>query len=259
MPHTRLENKTFPLLRLPAEVRVMIYHYHLTSEKIPHRWHQFREFTTRWAPINLLYVNRTIYNEAFFHLYTKGEFVLDVTPDCIRGLATLHDMENINASVGLELFFNSPKTVGLIRHVALDLHWPTTEYANLKDQLCERHAFPTDKMFEQTMAKMGAMLSDLPALRTIDVLWLSITKRESRFIEAAPPRYKIPIWLRGLKHVRRKNEKVLIRMPLKGPISTEELEQDQEDRGELLNLLIEVKEDIQALRGFLEEGAYGPY
>lgn len=259
MAHTRLENESFPFLRLSAEIRMMIYHYHLTSEKIAHRCQRFRNLTTRWTPINLLYVSRTIYNEAFLHLYTKGEFVLDVRPNWIRGLATFHDMRDINARVGLEMFFKSPRIVGLIRHITLHLRWPTAAYAKLKRRRYNRLAFPPYNMFEKTMAKMGAMLSDLPALRTIDILWFGMTKRGSKLIEEVPPRYKVPILLRGLKHVRRKNEKVLIRMPSNGLTSTEELERDQEDRGELLNRLTEIKEDIEAWRGCLEDGAYRPY
>ena len=110
-------------------------------------------------------------------------------------------------------------------------------------------------MFEKTLAKVGAMLSDLPALRTIDVSWFETAEDESLLIKFAPPRYAIPVWLRGLKHVRRKNEKVLIRMPSESSISTEDLARDQEDRDEVLDLLIEIKEDIEALQGFLQEGA----
>ena len=106
------------------------------------------------------------------------------------------------------------------------------------------------------MAKVGAMLSNLPALRTIDVSWFETAEDESLLIEFPPPRYAIPVWLRSLKHVRRKNEKVLIRMPLGSPISTEELARDQADRDEVVDLLIEVKEDVQALRGYLQEGPY---
>ena len=111
-------------------------------------------------------------------------------------------------------------------------------------------------MFKQTIATVGAILAGLPMLRTIDVSWFQMTVHELPLIEAAPPRYKIPIWLRGLKQVRRKNEKVLIRMPLKGPISTEELAWDQEDRGEIVNLLMEMKEDVQELQGIWTEGPY---
>lgn len=256
MAHTDPENETgngtFPFLQLPTEIRVMIYHHHLTSKRIETRWRSL----TGWTPINLLYVSRTIYNEAFFHLYTKGEFVLDVRPHRILGLATYHEMRYQIATVALETFVKSPKILGLIRHIALDVHWPSVGYSKLTDRLGERSTFPTRSMFEQTMAKVGAMLSDLPALRTIDVLWFETTEDESLLIELAPPRYAIPVWLRGLKHVRRKNEKVLIRMPSESPISTGELARNQEDRDEVLDLLIEVREDVEALQGYLQEGAH---
>lgn len=239
--------ETFPFLRLPPEVREMIYHHHLTSERIAPR---YAALTKRWTPIDLVYVSRTIYSEAVFHLYTKGEFVLAVRPESVFCLATCP------GKADLEIFAKSQKTMDLIRHIALEIHWPSVEYSKLVDRGCSRDDFKTDTMFKQTIATVGAILAGLPMLRTIDVSWFQMTVHELPLIEAAPPRYKIPIWLRGLKQVRRKNEKVLIRMPLKGPISTEELAWDQEDRGEIVNLLMEMKEDVQELQGIWTEGPY---
>ena len=236
----------FAFLRLPVEVREMIYHHHLTSAKILPR-HQF--FTQRWTPIDLLYVSRTIYNEAFFHLYTKGEFVLAIRPGSIFGLSTCWGTDNVSASVGLEPFVKSKKILHLIRHIALHIHWPSADYPRLMNRYPSRDTPTTDEQLQQTMTIVGTMLSRLPALRIIDVSWLQMA--QSR--ECAPPKYKIPAWLRGLKQVRRKNEKVLIRMPRKGSISTEQLSRDQTDLGYICNTLKEIREDVQELQGRLRE------
>lgn len=243
----------FSFLQLPAEIRDMIYHHHLTSEKIAPR---HVALTKRWTPIDLLYVSRTIYNEAFFHLYTKGEFVLAVRPESIFGLATCWGTNDISAIVGLEKFVKSPRILDLIRHIALEIYWPSVGYSQLMDYVSSRPAPTTDTMLRHMMGTVGAMLSGLSGLRTIDVSWSHMTVRASELTMEAPPNYKIPGWLRGLKQCRRKNERVLIRMPLKGPVSTEELAKEQEDRGEISNLLREIKEDCQDLRGCLTEAFY---
>ena len=240
---------TFAFLRLPVEVREMIYHNHLTSEPILPRYPFFNK---RWTPIDLLYVNRTIYNEAFFHLYTRGEFVLAVRPESIFGLATCLGMTDVSASNGLELFVKSKKILHLLRNIALDIHWPSIEYSELMD--CDRNQDTptTNEMLKQNMATVGAMLSRLPGLRIIDVSWLHMTVYRSEVIATAPSKYRIPVWLRGLKQVRRKNEQVLIRMPSKSPISTEQLSKDQA-LGEDLNTLREIGEDLAEMEENLRD------
>ncbi|KAL9132885.1 MAG: hypothetical protein Q9175_005935 [Cornicularia normoerica] len=244
---------TFPFLQLPAEVRAKIYHHHLTSEQIVPR---HAALTKRWTPIDLLYVSRTIYNEAFFHLYTKGEFVLAIRPESIFGLATCWGTSSISAGVGLEMFVKSQSILDLIRHIVLEIHWPSVKYSKLMDREPSRVASTTDSMLSQTMVTVGGMLLSLPRLRTIDVSWFHMTVCASELTEAAPPIHKIPGWLRGLKQVRRTNEKVLIRMPWKGPISTEELALDQEDRGVISNLCREIVEDLRELKEYLMETVY---
>ena len=239
---------TLPFLKFPTEVRAIIYHYHLTSEKIVPR---HVALTKRWTPIDLLYVSRTVYNEAFFHLYTKGEFVLSIRPESIFGLATCLATDDISADAGLQMFGMSSKSLELIRNIVLKIHWPSVEYSKIMDRGLRGDAPTTDVMLKRTVVTAGAMLSGLSELRTIDVAWSHMTVQASELTEAAPPAYKIPIWLRGLKQVRRKNEKVLIRMPLKGPVSTEELSRDQEDGGEMVNTCREIWEDIENLREYL--------
>ena len=241
---------TFPFLKLPTEVRAVIYHYHLTSEQIVPR---HVTLTKRWTPINLLYVCRTVYNEAFFHLYTRGEFVLSIRPESIFGLATCLATSDISAGVGLERFRLSTKTLEIIRNIVLKIHWPSIEYSKIMDRGCREDAPTTDVMLKRTVMTAGAMLSGLPELRIIDVAWSHITVCASELTEASPPIHKIPVWLRGLKQVRRKNKTVLVRMPLKSPISTEELSKDQEDRGAMINTCREISEDIEDLREYLKQ------
>ncbi|CAF9904443.1 MAG: hypothetical protein ALECFALPRED_008556 [Alectoria fallacina] len=241
---------TFSFLKLPTEVRAMIYHHHLTSERVVPR---HVEVTKRWTPINLLYVNRTVYNEAFFHLYTKGDFILEVRPGSIFGLATCRGTTQTGAIVGLRYFVKSQKILDLIRHIDLEIHWPSVEYSRLMDRDSGRVACTMNDRLKQTMAAVGAMLSALPGLRTIDVSWCHMTISSIELTKAAPPMYKIPVWLRGLKQVRRKNEKVLIRMPLQGSTTTKELAEEQDDRDEFSNLLKEIKEDLLELQGNLKE------
>lgn len=264
-------------LQLPSEIRDIIYDYHLTSEKILPR---FTIMAKRWTPIDLLYVSRTIYNEAFFHLYTKGEFVLDVGPDLIFGLSTCCWRKEIDASAGLERFVRNKMILPLLRHIALNIHWPSDEYTMHVD----RNLPAADTRLQQTMVTVGTMLSTLPALRTVDVSWshatdlscklplqygqsewlpdspvlqlffyLSNVHFASEETKDAPPKYMIPGWLRGLKHVRRKNEKVRIRMPLTGPVSTEQLSEDQKVVDKALDTLREVKEDIEKLNGQMQK------
>lgn len=241
--------ETFAFLRLPVEVREMIYHHHLTSTKILPR---HKPFTQRWTPIDLLYVSRTIYNEAFFHLYTKGEFVLAIGPGSIVGLSTCWGTDDVSASVGLEMFVENKNILHLIRHIGLHIHWPSADYSRLMNRHSSRDTPTVDEQLQQTMTIVGTMLSRLPALRIIDVSWLQATSlAQSR--ECAPPKYKVPALLRGLKQVRRKNEKVLVRMPRKGPISTEQLARDQADLGYICNTLREIREDLQELQGRLRE------
>ena len=245
-----IAQRTCDFLRLPAEVRETIYHYHLTSRRILPR-HQF--LAKRWTPINLLYVCRTIYHEAFYHLYTKGEFVLAVRPESIFGLGTCWGMNDVSASVGSELFLKSEGILRIVRHIALDIHWPSIEYSILMDGGLSQRTLTMEEMLKQTMAVVGTMLSPLPGLRIIDVSWLQMKLRVRESEEIAPPTYNIPGWLRGLKQVRRKNDRVLIRMPLKGPISTEQLSRDQEDKGPLTNFIRETREDMERLKAFLSE------
>lgn len=242
---------TCNFLGLPAEIREMIYHHHLTSGRILPR-HRF--LARRWTPINLLYVCRTIYDEAFFHLYTKGKFVLAIRPETIFGLATCRGMDDIGGSDAFGLFVKSERILRIIRHIALDIHWPSIEYSVFMGRGLSGNASSADEILRQTMAAVGTMLSPLPALRTIDISWLQMTLRVEELEEIAPPTYKIPSWLRGLKYVRRRsNEKVLIRMPADGPISTEQLEWDQRDMGQVLNILEEMKEDVAEMLGSLTE------
>ena len=241
---------TFPFLKLPTEVRAVIYHHHLTSEQIVPR---HVTLTKRWTPINLLYVNRTVYNEAFFHLYTRGDFVLSIRPESMFGLATCLATSDINAGLGLELFRMSSKNLELIRNIVLEIHWPSIEYSKIMDRGAHQDAPTTDVMLRQTVTTVGAMLSVLPELRIIDVAWSHMTVCLSELIEASPPVHKIPVWLRGLKQVRRKNKKVLVRMPWESPISTEELSRDQEDRGAIINMCREIREDIEDLREHLKQ------
>ncbi|CAD6594258.1 MAG: hypothetical protein ASARMPREDX12_008549 [Alectoria sarmentosa] len=259
MSHTDRANNTsdtgkstFSFLELPTEVRAMIYHHHLTSGRIVPR---HVEVTKRWRPIDLLYVNRTVYNEAFFHLYTKGDFVLEVRPESIFGLATCRGTTETGAIVGLQDFVKSQKILDLIRHIDLEIHWPSVEYSRLMvvDRDSGLVACTMNDRLKQTMAAVGAMLPALPGLRTIDVSWCQMTISSTELTKAAPPQYKIPVWLRGLKQVRRKNEKVLIRMPLQGSTSTKELAEEQDDRDEFANLLREIKEDLLELQGNLKE------
>ena len=230
----------------------MIYHYHLTSESILPR---HTSITKRWTPIDLLYVNQEIYNEAFFYLYTKGRFVLEVRPGSIFALATCREPKDISASVGLELFARSKEISHLIRYVDLEVHWPSVEYTLLMDR-GSTGGTPTAIAMKQTMDTVGAMLSNLPALRTIDVSWSHMTASASESTEDAPPKYKVPVLLRGLKRVRRSNEKVLIRLPSTGPVSTEELAEGQGDVGEFADLLREIREDVRELEGFLRDELY---
>ena len=72
-------------------------------------------------------------------------------------------------------------------------------------------------------------------------------------MHCSPPFYKIPGWLRGLKRVRRSNERVDVRMPVGGVVSTEELRRDQEDLGLVSNTLRELLEDSMELLGILRE------
>lgn len=258
MGHTDQEDNTsdtgratLPFLRLPTEVREMIYHHHLTSKRIVPR---HPALTTRWTPIDLLYVCRAIYNEAFFHLYTRGDFVLAVRPESIFALSTCWGTNNTSPDISLESFVKSQKILDLIRHIDVQIHWPSVEYCKLMDRGSRGETPSTDKLLKQTMATVGAMLSELPCLRSIDVSWFHMTVRASELTKAAPPTYRIPVWLRGLKQIRRKNEKVDIRMPLTGPISTKELAEEQQDRGEFLNVLREVRENLQDIQGDLKEG-----
>lgn len=48
-------------------------------------------------------------------------------------------------------------------------------------------ASTTDNMLKQTMPTVGAMLSGLPRLRTIDVPWFRMTLRIRELTETAPP------------------------------------------------------------------------
>ncbi len=259
MLHTDQENSTSdtgkraPFLQLPIEIRDMIYHLHLTSEKIVPR---HTALTKRWTPIDLLYVSRTIYNEAFFHLYTKGDFVLIVRPESVFGLATCCEPNNINATVSFEAFMRSQKVLDIIRHISLEIHWPSVEYSRLIDCGSRWDVPTTDASLKQTVTTVGAMLAGLPGLRTIDISWIRMIVKVYEVTESTPPKYKIPLWLRGLKQVRYGNKKVLIRMPLEGPISTEELARGQEDRGRLLNVLREIREDVQEAQGCLREDFY---
>ena len=245
-------DKRAPFLRIPIEIRDMIYHLHLTSEKIVPR---HIAMTKRWTPIDLLYVNRTIYEEAFFYLYTKGDFVLAVRPGNIFSLSTC--FEPNNATISFKVFAKSQKALDIIKHISLEIHWPSVEYSRLIDCGSRWDLPTTDASLKQTITTVGAMLAGLPSLRTIDVSWIRMIVRPYDTMgPVPPPKYKIPLWLRGLKQVRRGNEKVFIRMPLKGPISTEELARDQEDRGEFSNELRESIEDAQEVQGCLREDVY---
>ncbi len=231
-------------LRLPTEVREIIYYYHLTSKRILPR---YPSFTKRWTPIDLLYVNRTIYNEAFFHLYTKGEFVLAVRPESIYGLATCYSTSDPNANLSLAIFMRSEEMLGLIRHVSLNIHWPSREYSALMDHGSHWKTPSTGEMLQETIATVGAMLSRLPQLRTIGISWHPMTVRASDGEESAPPKFTIPGWLRGLEQIRWGNENVRIRMPLEGPVSTEELARNQMGRDDVEDTNRELWEDLELM------------
>ena len=251
--NTSHTGKRTSLVGLPPEIRDMIYHYHLTSKKIEPR---HVTLTKRWTPIDLLYVNKTIYEESFFHLYTRGDFVLEVRPEQICGLATRCGTMYPNATVGLEMFAKNPKIAESIRHISLEIHWPSIEYCKLIDRLSRAQEPSMDVLLKKAMAMLGAILSGLPGLRTIEVSWICRPVCAPECPRAEPPKYKILPWLRSLKQVRRENEKVLIRMPLQGSISTEELAQEQKDMSEIMTKLREIREDLEELQGCLRDDYY---
>ena len=224
----------------------MIYRHCLTSKRIlPRR----RCSARRWTPINLLYVCHQIYDEAFRHLYTKGEFVFQVRPQIIFGIATPWGSVDSIPRIGLKLFLVSQKAINLIEHIVLQIRWPTIEYSIVMN----RHSEHTmDVILKQTMATAGSTLSYLPALRTIDISWFQL-KLGLPSVETAPPKYKVPRYLRGLKLVRWKNKKVCIRMPANGPISTEELAKAQEGENDFANHCKEMDEDCDESRGHLSQ------
>ena len=236
-------NETFPFLRLPPEIRIMIYHLHLTSERILPR----RRRSERWTPINLLYVNRIIYKEAFSHLYSKGDFVLAVRPQSISVLDTCLRKRALRASQGPDIFARSKELSQLIRHISLDIHWCSVEH------LRPRNPQSPSNMLKTSMHIMATSLSRLPALRTIDISFVHLKLIGSQDSNAAPPKYRIPGWLRGLKLVRRANDMVRIGMPLEGPVSTEELERDQGIVDEDENFWKELLEDHDEFIGWYKE------
>ena len=71
--------------------------------------------------------------------------------------------------------------------------------------------------------------------------------------KSAQPKYRIQGWLRGLKRVWRENEEVRIRMPLDGPVSTEELAHHQGFVDEQRNCLMELGENCEELLGSCQE------
>lgn len=251
--NTSATGKGTSFLELPPEIREIIYHYHLTSAKIVPR---HVVLTKRWTPIDLLYVSRTIYKESFFHLYTRGDFILVVRPEQICGLATRCGMLYANATVGLEMFAKSPRISESIRHISLEIHWPSIEYSKLINRLSRGDEPSMDSLLKKAMATVGAILSGLPGLRTVEVSWVCRPVSAPEWPRAEPPTYKILPWLRSLKQLRRTNEKVLIRMPLQGSISTGELAREQEDTGEVFTQLREIMEDLEELQGCLKDDFY---
>ena len=216
----------------------MIYHLHLTSERIL----TLRKHSERWTPINLLYVNRIIYNEAFFYLYSKGDFVLAVRPQ-----DTFLRRDALRASLSPHISARSEKLSQLISHISLEIHWRSVEYLSPDD-----HDSPSNKL-KQAMHILGTSLSRLPALRTIDISFVHLRISDREDPNEKPLKYRIPGWLRGLKQIRRENEGVRIRMPLEGPVSTEELEHDQGIVDEESNRCMELKEDLEEFVGWRKE------
>ena len=159
-------------------------------------------------------------------------------------------MNHISANVGLEWFVKCDKIVHLIRHITLDIHWPTSRYSSVIDRRPRR---TESNLLKQTMATVGTMVSHLPALRTVDVSWSQIRLSRSDPEESSPSVCKTLIWLRGLQQARRRNESVLIRMPPTSLMSTEELARCQEDLGPVRNLVREFKEDLRELMEFADE------
>ena len=130
-------NERSSFLRLPPEIRGMIYHLHLTSERmVP--LHTYG----RWAPIDLLY------NEAFFHLYSRGGFVLELRPHSIPGLDTRLRTKAHSASQRFEIFAPSTKLSQLIRYITLDIHWLSNEYRRYNES---RNGPSSCKMLKQAM------------------------------------------------------------------------------------------------------------
>ena len=77
------------MLRLPAELRTLIFRYILTSEII-RPFHEAIAIEPKHRRFSLLFVNRQTYEEASYILYSERQFVIEVSVKKISFLSPYH-------------------------------------------------------------------------------------------------------------------------------------------------------------------------
>lgn len=148
----------FPFLRLPADIRSVIYHYALNSNPVctDRLWYydqRHRIAIGTGSSFQLLRASKRVYDEATYFLYHLGQFAINFNPQ--------KNPEITNA------FVLEPKYIEVverIRHLQIRLMWNSLDRSRGRDFMQEA---------ESNLRTLCVTLVGFSSLRTIEVKTVS--------------------------------------------------------------------------------------
>lgn len=239
---------TFPFLKLPLELRHMIYCLHILDESPP----MLVEYLTRrprdigwWPVLDLIMVNKKLHDEVLDFVCRMCRVSVGMNLSCLaylRGIPCLR-LEATSQDVGR-----------CVRQIELEIHW-LVPHQQL-DFFAPRSVFRRQRLGEN-LEMVCKSLAACQRLESVTIVWkyptyLHLWHRKGLCFRTefegkmvmAPAKHQILPLLRPLKMIRRRSPGIVIKMPAYGPMSSEELALEQRDYGdEMLNKAVERRED----------------
>ena len=169
MPVPQTDQPSFPILKLPLEIRNLIYGFALTSSPLrTHRYHHWIKVAMGFEPyysknrarpsLNLLLANHQIYNEAAHILYHEGCFII---PSAMVP----------RAGTGRFYFFEpSEDVLSPPDLTALNEKW-YSNIRNIEIEIGYYAKFDFSKVLHGGFNHVEQFLARFPYLKTITVAW----------------------------------------------------------------------------------------
>lgn len=183
---TDAESDTFPLMRLPAEIRLRIYQYCLPSSQYYECW-KYEPFSyvlwERGVCSNLIYTSRQIHKEGMDVFYGQNRFRVpsqrfkdygryDITPRIIYDQG--NRVEHKTSLIQCRHFLSRKEAAKLVRHLFFQGLTQSPESLSRR----EREALCLEQV--QTMHGIGLVLSRIPRLELLCIVFTSRAELDLR-------------------------------------------------------------------------------